>query len=336
LLGAIRRDLAPYGYRPADARYADLMRNVMAIFDADASQTVPVQTRVAAAESLGQAGDPRPGVGLRADRPGLPDILWCDVPGGTLMMGSAKDEEDADEDEYGPAGRPFPVDVEAYRLAAFPVTSAQFRPFVEGDGYQNRAYWTEAGWEWKLSEDATKPALWDDPRWNIANYPVVGVTWYEAVAWCRWLTQQLREVGELSGTREIRLPTEAEWEWAARGPDALKYPWGNDWRENACNHDAVGLDRTCAVGLFPAGACLWLADKTEPKCQDLSGNVWEWCSTKWRDSYKDAPDESLEGDAARVLRGGAYYNEQRHVRCAFRNRHDPRLRYGDRGFRCAQ
>ena len=113
-------------------------------------------------------------------------------------MGAGPDDPDAQKNEYGPDGRPFPVPIAPFRLAAYPVTNAQFRPFVDGDGYREREYWTEAGWEWKEQNKVVKPRLWDDARWNIGNHPVVAVTWYEAVAWCRWLTRRLRAIGELT------------------------------------------------------------------------------------------------------------------------------------------
>lgn len=118
LLGAICRDLDPYKYRPSDPRYEQLKQSVMAIFTAAGSANVPVPTRVAASETLGRAGGPRPGVGLRADRSGLPDILWCNVPGG--LMTRAHD-------------RPAPVAVAPFRLVAYPVTNAQFRPGASPD-----------------------------------------------------------------------------------------------------------------------------------------------------------------------------------------------------------
>jgi formylglycine-generating enzyme required for sulfatase activity len=336
LLGAIVRDLAPYRYRPADPRYDRLMKNVMAIFDTEGSRTVPVETRVAAAEALGRARDPRPGVDLRTDRPGLPDIVWCDVPKGILMMGSASDDEEAYEEEYGPAGSPFPVEVQAFRLAAYPVTCAQFRPFVESDGYQNRLYWPQSGWTWKEEYSITSPRFWDDGRWNVSNYPVIGVSWYEAVAWCRWLTRRLRDIGELSKDKEIRLPTEAEWEWAGRGPEAHKYPSGSEWTDGTANNAAVGINRTCSVGLFPAGASRWLSESVGVTCHDLSGNVWEWTVTKWRDSYTERPDDSLEGKEPRTLRGGSYLSLPQDTRCTRRYRSYPGDCDNNGGFRCAK
>lgn len=336
LLGAVLRDLSPFGYQPADKRYRRLKNNVLGIFQPEGAARVPLQLRTVAAEALGRAGDPRSGVGLMTDYHGIPDILWCDIPGGTLQMGSFAGEERAKENEYGPGGNPLPVPVAAFRIAAYPVTCAQFRPFVEGDGYSNPAYWTEAGWKWKEAEKKSEPYFWDDLRWNIDNHPVVGVSWYEAVAWCRWYTARLRELGLLGQSQEIRLPTEAEWEWAARGPDRHQYPWGDYWRDDACNYKEAGVGHTTAVGLFPAGVARWFAGPNGPVCHDLAGNVWEWCSTKWRESYAKPSDETLKGSGPRVLRGGAFWSEQDRVRCVSRGRDDPR--HGDDywGFRCVQ
>jgi formylglycine-generating enzyme required for sulfatase activity len=293
LLGAMLRDLSPFGYQPADKRYERLKKNVMAIFDPAGAGQVPVQIRVSAAEALGRAGDPRPGVGLMPDHHGIPDVLWCDIPAGTLQMGSFAGEEGASKNEYGPGGKPLPVPVAAFRIAAYPVTCAQFRPFVEGDGYTNPAYWTKAGWEWKESEKEAQPYLWDDPRWNIDNHPVVGVSWYEAVAWCRWYTARLRELA--SWTRPARSACRPK--PSGNGPPAVRIgtdiPWGDAWLEDACNYEEAGVEHTTAVGLFPAGAARWFASADTPGCHDLAGNIWEWCGTKWRESYAQPPDEAL-------------------------------------------
>jgi len=109
-------------------------------------------------------------------------------------------------------------------LAVYPVTVAQFRPFVDQGGYGEDRYWSETGRQWREAEQRTQPDLWDDPAWTLANHPVVGVTWYEAEAYGHWLNEQW---GLPPGT--LRLLTEAEWEWAARGPEGGRYPWGDKW-----------------------------------------------------------------------------------------------------------
>ena len=323
-------------YREVPVRQENLSRRLKAWIETlcRSSDAFPPPDRAAAGRALAVLGDPRPGVGTRADAENVPDILWREVPGGTLMMGSSKDDEEAGKSEYGPDGKRFPVAIKPFRLAAYPVTYAQFQPFVAGDGYENPDYWTKDGWAWKEKQGLTEPALWDDRKWNVANHPVVGVTWYEAVAYCGWLTRRLREFEELKPGEAVRLPTEAEWEWAARGPNAHRYPWGDERSEQACNDSDAGIGQTCAVGIFPRDGSRWLADQGQP-VHDLAGNVMDWCSTKWRESYDQEPDESLEGDSRRVLRGGSW-SWDRGVRCASRSGLRPVGRDDDLGFRCAR
>jgi formylglycine-generating enzyme required for sulfatase activity len=180
-------------------------------------------------------------------------------------MGSSDADTMAHNDEK-PQHR---LELPTYWMGKTPVTNAQFRPFVAGDGYRNRDYWTEAGWEWREESKIMTPRYWDDMKWNGDDYPVVGVSWFEAVAYCRWLTAQ-------TGI-PFRLPTEAEWEKAARGPDGRIWPWGNIWEDGRCNSKEAGKERTTPVGSFPDGASPY-------GVLDMAGNVWEWCATKWQKS----------------------------------------------------
>jgi len=325
--------------------------------------------RALAGRALALAGDPRPGVGIisslpssaRGEGPGvgvrLPDILWAPIPPGTLLMGSRKGEtfqtprgqEKPWNDEFWPDGKLRAISIKSFRLAAYPITVAQFRPFVDDpDGWRNDEWWTADGS--KDRGESKAPPLWNDPEWHLDNHPVVGVTWYAAVAYCRWLTARLREVGVISADAVIRLPTEAEWEWAARGgppsvPPARggeekggrRWPWGNDWREDACNSVEAQIRRTSAAGMFPSGVN-WTGN-----VYDLAGNVWEWCSTKWQEYDDGYPalkgvdewtNEYLAGDDVRVLRGGSFGYDARHVRGAYRGRFDPRGWSPSWGFRC--
>ena len=333
--------------------------------------------RALAGRALALAGDPRPGVGVispplslatgEGTRAGaLPDIWWADLPSGTLLMGSRKGEtfqtsrgqEKPYDAELWPDGNPRAVPIQAFKLAAYPITVAQFRPFVDDpQGWANDEWWTAAGL--RDRGDSKTPGYWNDPQWHIDNHPVVGVTWYAAVAYCNWLTARLRAAGRLAvacpggQAREtattnlvIRLPTEAEWEWAARGPverrkgevtSPLRWPWGDGWRADACNSSESQIGRTSAVGLFPSGV------NWKGNVYDLAGNVWEWCATRWQKYGDDYPalegadewtDDYLAGNDARVFRGGSFDSDARDLRGAYRDWDVPWGWDTDGGFRC--
>ncbi len=209
-------------------------------------------TRAEAGEALGRLGDTREGV--CAWKPLMIPI----TAGLTFEMGKARAE----------------VTVPApFAIAKYPVTNAQFRFFVEDGGYSEKWIdcWRKDGlqaWEYKQRNGWTEPRLWDDPRFNLDNQPVVGISWYEAVAYANWLAAQTGD--------PYRLPTEAEWERAASHTDGRIYPWGNTWQDGFANSKEAGIGRTTAVGIFPDGAA-------EKGVLDMSGNVEEWCQTRWRD-----------------------------------------------------
>ena len=184
-----------------------------------------------------------------------------------------------------------------------------------------------------------RPAFWDDERYNNPAQPVVGVTWWEAAAYCQWLTEALRASnaipaagiewqawrdGQLStfnlqpGTFRVRLPTEAEWERAARGLGGRIYAWGNRWDAGRANTWEGHVLRPTPVGVYPAGA-------TPDGSHDLSGNVWEWTSSLYRPYPYQAGDgrEDLAAEGARVVRGGSWCYDLRNARCAFRGRNIP-------------
>jgi formylglycine-generating enzyme required for sulfatase activity len=202
------------------------------------------------------------------------------------------------------------VTLPGYWIGRYPVTVAQFRDFVEESGY-----------------DASENSL-NDPD----DHPVRYVTWQDALAYCRWL-------GERTGL-PVTLPSEAEWEKAARGTDGRIYPWGDEPpTADLCNF-ADNVGNTSPVGNYsPTGDSPY-------GCADMAGNVWEWTRSLWRGGWPE-PDfgypydsedgrEDLEaGDAVpRVIRGGAFYSTEHDVRCA--SRHDggyPVDRGWDLGFR---
>ena len=308
------------------------------------------EKRVVIGVRLAERGDTRPGVGLRLD--GLPDLLWVRIPGtatvqdsgqfptftGLRLGNGAKPDPEADDDEAWPADAK-PLEIADFELAVYPVTVAQFRPFVEQSGYQEDRYWSKAGRGWADQERRTVPAYWDDPTWTVANHPVVGVSWYEAEAYCAWLNERL------PADQAVRLPTEAEWEWAARGPEGRRYPWGDEPPERRCHFKRwLGFMRhPCAVGMFPNGASNWWQAIWPERdvVQDLAGNVWEWTGSEYTKDYAGA-DQSVLGlnrDGGRVIRGG-YWSSDRTgcagLRAALRDGSHPRRWFDIRGFRLAR
>jgi formylglycine-generating enzyme required for sulfatase activity len=283
----------------------------------------PVE-RVEAGNVLGKLGDPR----FRSDAWYLPDeqlMGFVEVPAGSFLMGSDKTKDpDALEHEM-PQHR---IDLQSFFMARYPVTVAQFRAFVENSGY--------------------RPKNQNSLR-GIDNHPVVWVSWHDAMAYCRWLTDRLRE---WEGTPEslatllrqkkwrIRLPSEAEWEKAARGEDGRIYPWDGKAEPDRANYHRTGIGDSSPVGCFPRG-------ESPFGCFDMAGNVWDWTRSLWgrdfeKPDYKypydpndrDRENEGAVDEVARVLRGGAFYLTADLVRCAFRYWHYPDYRYWHLGFRC--
>jgi formylglycine-generating enzyme required for sulfatase activity len=157
---------------------------------------------------------------------------------------------------------------------------------------------------------------------------VVGVSWYECAAYCKWLTAAYQAQGERT---VIRLATEVEWEKVARGTDGLIYPYGNEFDRLKGNAGATGIGRTSAAGIFVDGASLY-------QVLDMSGNVWEWVSSRYRDYPYQADDgrEDSDGTDVRVLRGGSWNNiNADFFRCDYRIRGSPRFRSLSVGLRLA-
>lgn len=175
-----------------------------------------------------------------------------------------------------------------------------------------------------------QPAYWNDERYNNHSYPVVGVNWFEANAYCAWLDEQIRLAGvefPLLEKYTVRLPTEAEWERAARMERGWVYPWGNQWDGERANTEENHLPGTSPVGIYPRGA-------TPEGVHDLSGNVWEWMASRYEKyPYRDDERNNPDGDSPRVVRGGSFIYVLRLARCAFRDWFDPDYFYFNSGFR---
>jgi len=310
LAGEAVVDAWPGGVTP-QCRAAIAAALLQTMLDSDAVKAV-MRSRVGSI--LGALGDPRPGVGVKD---GAPDIAWCPVPAGKFMMGNTKKTDNMAYDDEMPQHS---LHVAAFVISKYPITNVQYQAFVDDGGYneQWRSCWTTAGWLWKEKNSIQGPRRFGGD-FDLANHPVVGASWYEAVAFCRWLTAKLG--------RSIRLPTEAQWEKAARGTDGRRYPWGLKITPEHANYRETEIMGTSPVGVFPKR-------ESPYHLLDASGNVWEWTKTKWATSYQNyRPDEDLEGDARRSLRGGAWSRHVNNVRCARRNRNLPDFRNYDVGFR---
>ncbi len=278
----------------------DCARRIVALLsDSEASATSKPILRARAGDGLARLGDPR----FDAEHwylPAEPLFGFIEIPAGDFKMG---------DDLHR-------ISLPGYYLACWPVTVAQFAVFVEASG------------------DGSHSSR------EVTNHPVVGVSWHKALAYCRWLNGRLCKLaperlamadplpesecrfwqGLADGSLGVGLPSEAEWEKAARGGDGRIYPWGNDEPDpNRANYGATGLGATSAVGCFPGGASPY-------GCEELSGNVWEWTRSLYGD-YPYPPegpqrqareDLNAPDDGTQVRRGGAFYVDAWYARCVDR------------------
>jgi hypothetical protein len=211
------------------------------------------------------------------------------------------------------------VSLQAFEIGKYPVTNQWYEEFIKAEGYKNELFWTQEGWKWLNETGSQEPVFWHDRRWKCPNSPVVGVSRYEADAFCRWL----------SITRDgytYRLPTEQEWQAAAAGKEGREHPWG-PWQKNRCNTDESGIGRTSAVGIFAKG-------KTPDGVADLAGNIWE-CTCSDYESRKQSADFTPE-KLGPVLRGGSWSFTRVFARCSYRYGYFPLNRFLTLGFRCAR
>ena len=247
---------------------------------------LPATERAIAGNSLSRLGDPR----FDPEMFFLPndeELGFVRIRAGEFVMGS-----DKKRDKYAGENETLhTVELSEYYIARYPVTVAQFRVFMKETGH-----YTDEDWE----------------RFNTHDtHPVVNVSWEDAVDYCKWLTQRLQEKGR---NWQIRLPTEAQWEMAARGNDGRIYPWGDAADTDKANYDDTGIGTTSAVGCFPKGISPY-------GIADMAGNVLEWCHDYWYDKYPSGkitdPTGPLKG-SARVDRGGGYFAAARDCRSADR------------------
>jgi formylglycine-generating enzyme required for sulfatase activity len=198
---------------------------------------------------------------------------------------------------------------------------------MEAGGYTRQAWWTENGWRWKGNR--AQPNYWANQTYNVPTQPVVGVSWFEAAAYCRWLTATGHAAGWLPLREEIRLPTSLEWERAARHTDQRRYPWGETEVTEEYANFGKTHNRVTPVGCFPAGqaVCGGL---------DLSGNVLEWTSTPYQQPGQAEVEKDFTPGAGVTLRGGAWHLDEVAQACGSRFRGNPDSWNLGRGFRVLQ
>ena len=275
--------------------------------------------------------EPTLGIGSKMVNP-VDGAVLVYVPEGEFLMGSEDDDAWNDEKPQ------HLVYLDAFWLYQHPVTNAQFAAFVDASGQQTTA--EEIGWNWVWDGSnwvQTDGAYWgapEGPDSSVAgreDHPVVQVSWSDATAYCQWAGG--------------RLPTEAEWEKAARGTDERRFPWGDDPvtgdRANFCDVNCPmdwadksqddGYEQTSPVGSYPAGASPYGA-------LDMAGNVWEWVADYYEAGYyRRAPAENPTGPtsgAAHVLRGGSWSSFWGNLRVSNRGWYCPGCWYYINGFRC--
>lgn len=236
-----------------------------------------------------------------------------DVPGGSFAMGCATNPN---------SSPPHRATVEAFRIGAYPVTNARYATFAAATG---RAW---------ASTDGLRP--------ERANMPAVDLTWHDARAFCDWLGEAWRRAGRIAPGEVVRLPTEREWERAARGDQpepasGVVHPWGLSWDDDRANGETTGLNDTCAVGLFPRG-------RSPHGCHDMAGQVWEWCLTLWGEDmarpsfaypWRDDGREALDAPdrVRRVLRGGCFSSGPAKANASYRGSLEANGFWRGNGFR---
>lgn len=219
------------------------------------------------------------------------------VAGGAFIMGSRFHPREAPRRE---------VRVAEFDLAHAPVTVQQFAAFIEAGGYAEQPWWSAAGWAWREGRALTwgrpersRPADWSNQSNNF-DHPVAGVTVYEAEAYCRWLGAQKDRV--------VRLPTEEEWECAARGDDGRPWPWGGEFQPAQANTLESGFNHTAPTASAPG-------DVSPCGAVDMGGNVQEWTAS----AYAPLADEVFAaGQDLRVARGGSFNDTAYGARTSYR------------------
>jgi hypothetical protein len=230
-----------------------------------------------------------------------PLLEWSAVPAGSARVRRS--------------GAVMTCHVEAFDIGKYPITNAQFDEFADApDGYTNRGWWdySEAAAMWRKQHSRPMPS-----RSTGYTHPRVNVCWYEAFAFCRWLSDR-------DGST-IVLPSEAQWQRAAQGDDNRLYPWGNTFDETRCNTRESRIGRTVPVTYYTSGASSY-------GVLDMAGNAWEWCAN----GVDEVSNSSLTRSGSRVIKGGSYIGTEKRAQCRFYYSLNPECRYDSIGFRVAR
>ena len=263
----------------------------------------------------------------------IPDQTWSKTPEGMVRVPKGEFTMGTNDPQANSNQRPaHKVYLDAFYIDKHEVTNAQFEEFIFAGGYKKKKYWTQAGWEFIQKERfyyiyPTRemyridiPLGYGDNTVSTApDHPVIGVSWYEAAAYAKWAGK--------------RLPTEAEWEKAARGTNKKRlYPWGNKMDFKKLNY-FPHQQMLRPVGSFPKG-------KSPYGVLDMAGSVWEWCAdwygeNQYVQNEKKNPKGSATGEL-KILRGGGWDSIRLQLRCTHRHAEKPTHRAYTVGFRCVK
>ena len=215
---------------------------------------------------------------------------WIKIPAGNVTVVTFENWIDKQSAE-----NKITYDVAPFSIAKYPVTNAQFRMFMQSEGYYRESLWTKSGWQYRKDKNLTEPNGWTDTRFQGDDKPVVGISWYEALAYCRWLSESMGE--------NIALPSKQQWQRAAQaypdGSDSQReYVWGNKWDSSACKNS---VDSRHGSGTSTVTHYENKGNVSPCGVVDMMGNVWEWCLT----SYRTGTHE-IENKSTRCLCGGAW------------------------------
>ncbi|NJM07344.1 formylglycine-generating enzyme family protein [Candidatus Gracilibacteria bacterium] len=343
-------------FKKQEVLYTRIQVQACAMLEQAPATAVPAPARVACGAALAIVGDPRRRVGSTAAFVAFTEAPFIigSTPEEAAQAGKAYEQYYLQQGDTDTANRATkwpedeintqPLTLAGFALARYPVTNAQYAHFIAAEGYNPDAPWWSADarvWlarnddetpglkSWQRRSTKVTPEFWEDRRVGKVrrNHPVVGITWYEAQAFCAWLTQHLDD------DFIYRLPSEAEWEFAARGNMRRPYPWGTEEPNGERANFNAQYTGTSAVGCFPLGT-------TPEGLLEMAGNVWEWTRSVYQPYPYDPHDgrESTEVIAQKrfTIRGGSWYDRSIPLRAAYRDLFNPVYRIVSLGFRLAR